>query len=224
MKSGIQMRGHCQMCGRIHAVSGTVAKHGYTVEHGWFQGVCPGADYEPIEQSRGALDQLVVDLRRWAGNAEDEARKLERREIDPEGKWSSYSEMGYRKRKLIPYETLLPYEQADCRDHAVHANRRKAEDMRRAADDLLTLADRVHGQPLIEVVLDADAKAIKPGDKVKVCGMEVTVTKIAEKTARGVGPFVNGRYMDHVFWLDANGGEHSYPKRYARKVKEVANG
>lgn len=221
MKERIQMRGHCQMCGRLHAANPQIAKHGYTVEFGWFQGVCPGADYDPLEQSRVKLDELVVNLRNWAADADIEALALEDRETNPEGKRCSYRENGKRVVKVVPYETLLPYEQEDCRRLAVSALRNKSTHMRQAANDMLELAAKVHGQPLVENKVGDQGKVISVGDTVKVCGDEVVVTKLAYATARGIGYRINGQHIEHVFWND-NGKEYSYPKRYARKV--VANG
>lgn len=56
--------GTCQVCGRAHArrPSG-IAQHGYTVDHGYFQGVCDGAHNPPIEESTELLDATVARLR-----------------------------------------------------------------------------------------------------------------------------------------------------------------
>lgn len=56
--------GTCQACGRQQAnrASG-LAHHGYTTEHGYFQGVCGGSYHAPLEESHGVLDQTVDVLR-----------------------------------------------------------------------------------------------------------------------------------------------------------------
>lgn len=44
--------GHCQVCGRTQAVNsktGRLAKHGYTVDWGFFNGVCHGSGNLPLE-------------------------------------------------------------------------------------------------------------------------------------------------------------------------------
>lgn len=218
METRIQKRGHCQMCGRLHAANPLMAKHGYNVEHGWFQGVCPGAGYMPLEEGREQLDRLVADLRHWADRAEDEALQLEQREVDPEGNWESYRELGQRKRRLIPYADMHPLDQKRCRENAVHALQQKAKHMRQAGEDMLKLATQVHGQPLTEVTVGDQSKVIKVGDTVKVAGHVVQVVEIKYATARGVGPGINGHYVEHVFWNTAGGEPRGYPKRYARKV------
>ena len=62
--ANIQYRGHCQCCGREQAVVGVfMSKHGYTVSQGWFQGVCHGDGYAPIEVSREHADWTVARVR-----------------------------------------------------------------------------------------------------------------------------------------------------------------
>lgn len=56
--------GHCQVCGRLQAVTakGKLAKHGYTVEWGWFNGVCPGSDALPFEQSKELAVTIIANV------------------------------------------------------------------------------------------------------------------------------------------------------------------
>ena len=59
-----QIRGHCQCCGNQQAVvSGHMSKHGYTVEHGWFQGVCTGESYKPIELERTVTNKIMAAVK-----------------------------------------------------------------------------------------------------------------------------------------------------------------
>lgn len=218
MQERIQERGHCQHCGRLQAANPTIAKHGYTVDYGWFNGVCSGADYWPLEKSRIELDAQVKRLRYWADEADDKALKLEQREVDPEGHNERYHESGRRKTRLVPYAELSEAGKKQCRENAVYQLRRKARDFRGYANDLLALAEKVHGQPLVQVKINDQAKVIQVGDRVKVCGQEVVVTKLGYKEARGVGYRINGQHIEHVFWIGVDGKERGYPKRYARKL------
>tara|TARA_Y100000385_G_scaffold256200_1_gene282458 strand:+ start:684 stop:1295 length:612 start_codon:yes stop_codon:yes gene_type:complete len=55
-------KGTCQLCGRIHAVNnktGEIAKHGYTVDYGFFNGVCQGSNILPLQKDREELDLQV---------------------------------------------------------------------------------------------------------------------------------------------------------------------
>ena len=62
--------GTCQLCGNLQAVNaktGRLAKHGYTVEFGYFSGSCAGSNELPLEISRDLLDRVVED---WTIEAE----------------------------------------------------------------------------------------------------------------------------------------------------------
>lgn len=55
--------GTCQVCGRAQAHKGDgLAKHGYTVPHGWFQGTCSGSGKLPVELDTTVLDATVAFL------------------------------------------------------------------------------------------------------------------------------------------------------------------
>ena len=59
-----QLRGNCQVCGREHAASiGSVAKHGYTVKNGWFEGACNGWQYAPMQHDRTVTDKVCAKIR-----------------------------------------------------------------------------------------------------------------------------------------------------------------
>jgi hypothetical protein len=52
--------GICQVCGsRQKLPKGVLAKHGYSVEYGFFNGVCFGAHHLPFEQSKDLVDQDI---------------------------------------------------------------------------------------------------------------------------------------------------------------------
>jgi len=59
-----QTRGHCQCCGNDQAYTrGTIAQHGYTVKHGYFEGVCYGHQYAPLELDHTQTDRVIAILR-----------------------------------------------------------------------------------------------------------------------------------------------------------------
>lgn len=60
----IQLRGNCPCCGRDQAVlaSGRMSKHGYTVEQGWFQGVCSGDSHAPMQKDRVVTDRIIAQV------------------------------------------------------------------------------------------------------------------------------------------------------------------
>jgi len=57
--------GSCQICGRKHKIdvkTGRIAAHGYTLEHGWQNGVCIGSHNLPYERSANKLVWFVPHL------------------------------------------------------------------------------------------------------------------------------------------------------------------
>jgi len=63
-------KGTCQICGRTQAVDnkrGTIAKHGYTVDWGYFSGQCEGSDELPLEVSK---ELTVATIARCEDRAE----------------------------------------------------------------------------------------------------------------------------------------------------------
>jgi hypothetical protein len=75
--------GTCQCCGNQQKLpNGVLSKHGYTVEHGWFEGTCYGSGHKPFEQSTDLIDYLIE----VAGQKCDELR----REID---RWENETEV-----------------------------------------------------------------------------------------------------------------------------------
>jgi len=58
-------RGHCQSCGRAQAVDvnhNKIAKHGYTVDFGFFNGVCTASDELPLEVEKTITERTISGL------------------------------------------------------------------------------------------------------------------------------------------------------------------
>ena len=95
--------GTCQVCGRNQkAPNGLVAKHGYTVDGGFFNGVCFGSDELPFEQDRTVLgtqiERLTKNIKHRKVHLEDVKQDKEpvlifMRFTNPEDKW------GYSREK-----------------------------------------------------------------------------------------------------------------------------
>lgn len=84
-KSNIQIRGNCQICGRDHAFIGAkMAQHGYTVEYGFFNGVCDGHKYLPVQKDITKLRQVQEHLRTEGQKNIERAEKLIAGKIRPE--------------------------------------------------------------------------------------------------------------------------------------------
>lgn len=63
-------KGHCQICGLVHAVNPrrtTLAKHGYKVAGlGYFFGTCAGSNHQPLQISQALTKDMLVELTGWA--------------------------------------------------------------------------------------------------------------------------------------------------------------
>jgi len=53
--------GICQLCGKRHMLpDGKLAKHGYTMDYGYFNGTCRGSDALPFEQSKELAERSLL--------------------------------------------------------------------------------------------------------------------------------------------------------------------
>jgi hypothetical protein len=152
METRDQMRGHCQGCGRLQAANPNMAQHGYTVEAGYFNGVCYGARHAPLEKERDLLDATIVAIAKRADEDEDRALRLEQREEDPIEKVER-RQIGYGRNRSYeyiktPYAELDEYEKRQLREVLVWELRRDAKHGRAWIKDMQALAETVHGKPL----------------------------------------------------------------------------
>jgi len=210
--SRIQIRGNCQCCGNDQAVvSGYASKHGYTVNNGWFNGVCSGQNYEPIQVSRVQADRVVESVRLSVAQLEKELAAVEAGTLTPKSAVTGYG----KNRNAIPFEIGTLKQKEDAVFFLKHGLTHRIRDGKDFANHLEQVANKYHGQPLSEIKLDEVGVTV--GSIVKVYGSAVTVTKIEYRVARGVGSSVNGQHILHVVF-ERDGKEFAYPKRFARLV------
>lgn len=160
----IQYRGHCQRCGRQQAVKqGTMAHHGYTVRNGWFNGVCSGNQFEPVERSRKTLDATVAAILKSTAELRAEADRIEAGQL-PEK--LLYRPNGFRSEAVLtPIADIPAYERQQLISSEIFRLRRRAEIGEQTAEYLTAIADTFHGKDLIEVRPEDKPEAIVPGDR-----------------------------------------------------------
>lgn len=181
--SNIQLRGHCPCCARVHAVTPSgLATHGYTIKNGWFQGACPGGGHPPIETCRIKADAIVKMLGELAEDALAQAAALRTGRVTPVTCGTNdmaVSERGRLERVRAPWAEATPYQRQREVEHQVLGLNRRS---RRAAVDQRTLAaliQRVHGQPLIEVIRPPKPEPVQRGDqRVDAHGRVLTCTGV----------------------------------------------
>jgi hypothetical protein len=167
MTSLTQIRGHCQRCGNQQAVRHGISAHGYTVANGWFQGVCQGHRYAPLEKNRATTDRMVVEVL-----AESSALRIKADETLA-GKHDPVEyDTGSRKRiegKGVPVMALFAeaseYKQQDIRTRLAWNMTMRAKSGEDFAKYMSALADKVHGTELAVVVKPQPAERIQAGDK-----------------------------------------------------------
>jgi len=69
--------GTCQVCGcRQKLPAGSLSKHGYTIEYGWFSGVCTGAHHLPYEQDCSLIKGAVNATKAAKKRVQDQIKEL----------------------------------------------------------------------------------------------------------------------------------------------------
>lgn len=147
-----QWRGHCQCCGKSHAVlhdgAGNVAKHGYRVKHGFFNGVCSGQHHAPIEKDRAHADAVMAELRARAARLDKRVESLRKPgavlEFVP-GRWVRSEE------KLVSWASLPQHRRDDTLRMTISEIEQEARMMRAWADSFVLLVNAYHGKALRKV-------------------------------------------------------------------------
>jgi hypothetical protein len=167
MTSLTQTRGHCQRCGNQQAVRHGISAHGYTVANGWFQGVCQGHRYVPLEKNRETTDRMIAEILAESSALRIKADETLAGQHDP----VEY-DTGSRKRidgKFVPVLAVFAdapeYKQQDIRKHLAYLMVYRAKAGEDFAKFMSALADKVHGTELVVVVKPTPAERIQAGDK-----------------------------------------------------------
>jgi hypothetical protein len=167
MKKEIQIRGNCQCCGKEQAVvGGLMSKHGYTVENGWFNGVCEGNFFKPMQVSRVETDNIVASIRIQIPKLLAQAEQYLSGALTPEFVIHQKFDVNTRKRieVKIPFNEASEYEQGNTRRSVAWSLKHRADMGKTFSDQLEAIANKVHGLPLIEAS-KKEVVQIRVGDK-----------------------------------------------------------
>jgi hypothetical protein len=131
MKTTHTHRGHCQACGRVQAVdtaNNLLAKHGYTVDFGYFDGVCTGSDRQPLEVDKSFTEATIVRVSEWI----DGQKVLLQKAIVREKTFSHYSLKTTRRGfDIVPFSknhimdkdyTVVSYTEENLKKHCEEYN------------------------------------------------------------------------------------------------------
>ena len=103
-------KGTCQVCGRVQAYNGLIAKHGYTVDYGFFNGVCRGSDRPPLQLEKKLAEEYVEVYQ----NGADSRAKLVREHRDGtnpvlKGNFNRREGRGYAAKRIEKTLTVEEY-------------------------------------------------------------------------------------------------------------------
>lgn len=215
-------RGTCQACGRAQAhFKGTIAKHGYTVDWGYFNGVCAGAEQLPLEQDKAFAERIINDLRTIiAPRADKLAADLLAGTVQPDWAKRVRGTLYACKR-----EELQDNEAALCVQRAIRNAENNASGARAHAVTLEKLIVARHGQPLMPIVLH---KELQAGMRIQIGGKKGKIFEVVEikrQVARGCGPYMNGKVLPHAIFKRSNGeGTFAVPTQTIRQAAIMEGG
>jgi len=157
-----QIRGNCQCCGKQQAVkNGTMAKHGYTVEHGWFNGVCSGERFAPIQVSRTQTDKIIAEILAEIPQLLAKAEQVVMGKLFPQ-----FVVVGrYDSRKTIPYADADVRDQRNACNEMLWELRNRASAGKTFIETMANIANEYHGKPLTEVGKKVAPTPIFRGEK-----------------------------------------------------------
>ncbi len=193
-KSQVQIRGICQCCGNEQAVvNGFMSKHGYTVKNGWFNGVCSGERYAPMQVSRDQADRIIAQVRADVADLWVIVRKLEAGEIKPVSiKKDQYdASIGKRVQVEIPFAEAKSWDQEAAVKSAIWNNEQRAKMGESFANALANRADMYFGKDLLEVAKPQAAAKIQKGE-----------VRIAENGLRMVAEYQDGARVYYKYQRD----------------------
>jgi hypothetical protein len=163
----IQTRGICQCCGREQAiVNGRMAKHGYTVECGWFQGVCAGKNFVPMQVSREHTDVLVAQVRKEVIEMISKANRIASGEVKPTTiTLNKNRRNSLDGKEIVQFADATAYEQKQALESIEWDLRRSAQMGTDYANMMEKIANEFHGKELVTVEKKPAAEFIMPRDQ-----------------------------------------------------------
>lgn len=164
----IQFRGNCQLCGRQHAVvRGVIVAHGYTVKNGWFEGVCNGHNYAPLQTDRSQTDAAIARIRQDVADLRAKAHQLQTGQTTLEAVTKKYydAKTNSYKTALMVFADLTDAAKREATNAEIYRLKLRASSGEGFADTLQKLADDVHGQLLKKAKKEAAPTPILIGDR-----------------------------------------------------------
>lgn len=167
MEKRNQQRGNCQCCGRRQAVldTGLMSKHGYTVDNGWFNGVCNGQRHQPMQKDRTHTDAVIEHVRNECHTLDLIVAKLRNGKQHPARVEKAYYRRG--EDQMVDWADASDEERKRGVQVMIFKTENRIRAGRSFADQMESLADAVHGQPLYEIEVEKGPMPIQIGERRK---------------------------------------------------------
>ena len=184
--------GNCQVCGRPQAVNSGMSKHGYIVAQGWFQGVCAGEGYLPMQQDNKVTQEVCADIYAEILTLEILIANLQSGKVTPK----TAPESVFYKAKDVPFATANKYMQ----EHAVAEHIRNTQYCIKAgqshAEYITALSTKVAGDELVKEFKADKPPVIQQGEKRILNGKVVSCRhtegqRVYYKDERGFGSYTS---------------------------------
>lgn len=168
--------GHCQSCGATHAVelrNECIAKHGYTVDWGYFAGTCSGSGVYPLEVARDYCNTVIDSCTHAALSHDESCLLLRTGQRTPIRCENGTKFLGHGKYETIwvDWADASKYLQSQQVERESYGHERQAQHLRAHAKFLTELARRIHGTPL-QRVTPKTTQPVMPGMLFKVSSGE----------------------------------------------------
>ena len=184
--------GNCQVCGRPQAVNSGMSKHGYIVAQGWFQGVCAGEGYLPMQQDNKVTQEVCANIYAEILTLEILIANLKSGKVTPK----TAPESVFYKAKDVPFATANKYMQ----EHAVAEHIRNTQYCIKAgqshAEYITALSTKVAGDELVKEFKADKPPVIQQGEKRILNGKVVSCRhtegqRVYYKDERGFGSYTS---------------------------------
>lgn len=206
-------RGHCQLCTMVQALdvsTGIIAKHGYTVAHGYFRGTCPGSDRLNLHVDRTHADHSIAQARIEAAELVQTIAALRSGILRPVLVWDgTYDKVvkpsptlhNPNRTHTVDVEHMVGW--SDASEHyqrkqverEVRGNQQRHDACVSYANDLEKWADKITGKVDAYQVKDLEPRDWQVGDVVRIggkAGFDATIQKIEDQPYTTYG-FRRGR-------------------------------
>jgi hypothetical protein len=156
-----KLLGNCQVCGRLQAVNSGMSQHGYTVKHGWFNGVCSGRGHKPMQQDGSVTKQVCQSILDEVADLTNKIELARQGKIKP----SQAPVASHYKAELVPFDQAPDYMQKQTVKQMIFAFESRAKAGTQHVEMLTRLLNKVSGTDLIKEKIEKPPAQILIGEK-----------------------------------------------------------